>query len=302
MRPQEFLGLHGQELPIRAPILPLPPDSPALRYIPDTSDPFSMCPLWDIHLYATPFTWDQLRDTGQYAELLAEVGRSPSMERVGWLKVSFFRTPVYDFLRHGNFPNVETLVLNARPFPEVLEAVAENESFRSLRYIQIGDDRWAWTGGGVPFAQSLAIASDLALINARHFPHGEMRNSLRKLVRAIAAAQPTPTPAPAPLAPVFAPAPLPTIPVPRLLPHTPEGVRAANAVILTAIVLFAAIGLIRVFVRDRTPPVPEYKFDYDPNKHKIPPAVFDAEKLIRPVDDPQKPTNPPAVPPSTRRD
>ena len=46
------------------------------------------------------------------------------MECVGWLKVSFFRTPVFGFLRTGNFANVETLVLNSGPFPQVLEAVA----------------------------------------------------------------------------------------------------------------------------------------------------------------------------------
>ncbi len=67
------------------------------------------------------------------------------MARVGWLKATFFGTPIVHFLlRMGHFENVETLVLNAGPFPEVLIAITENESFRNLRCIHFGDDRGAW--------------------------------------------------------------------------------------------------------------------------------------------------------------
>ncbi|MBN9120227.1 MAG: TIGR02996 domain-containing protein [Planctomycetes bacterium] len=147
LRPQEFLG----RIPVSGGFAfhylpPLPADSPARRYVPEEDGPFAACPLWDVHLFASDRATDPLADRGQYSELLAEVAKSPALERVGWLKVSFFRTPVLDFLRAGNFANVETLVLNSGPFPQVLEAVAENGSFRSLRYVRFGTDRWAWAG------------------------------------------------------------------------------------------------------------------------------------------------------------
>ncbi len=163
------------------PYLALPPDSPLRRYAPD-GDPFAVCPLWDVHLYASDFHNDPLADRGQYGELLAEVARSPALARVGWLKVSFFHTGVGGLLRTGNFANVETLVLNAGPFPEALEAVAGNESFRSLRYVWFGGDRWAWGNTAIATHRYAALEPKLAEANARHLPHGEMRGVLRALL------------------------------------------------------------------------------------------------------------------------
>src|SRR5262249_30291364 len=74
LRPEEFLD--------QIPPPPLPPDSPAGRYVPPGST-FLTCPLWDIHLYTTPFTFDPRADRGQYTALLAEVGRSPHLARAG---------------------------------------------------------------------------------------------------------------------------------------------------------------------------------------------------------------------------
>ena len=136
------------------------------------------------------------RITDSTATLLADVATSPALERVGWLKVSFFRTPVLDFLRTGNFANVETLVLNAGPFPEVLEAVAENESFRSLRYVQFGEDRWAWATGYPATLRFLALSDKLREANARHLPFGEMRTVLRGILRDTPFVPVPPPPAP----------------------------------------------------------------------------------------------------------
>ncbi|MBA4065812.1 MAG: hypothetical protein C0501_19255 [Isosphaera sp.] len=161
-------------------------------------DWFRAAPLWDVHLYASGWHNDPDADHGQYGPLLAEVGRSPALERAGWLQVSFFATPTADFLRTGSFPNVETLVLNCGPFPDVLAAVAENPSFRNLRYVSFGPDRWAWAGGWAAGQHLAAIEPGLEAANRRHLRYGEMRAAVRVVLGAAAWMADPPEPAPAP--------------------------------------------------------------------------------------------------------
>ncbi len=196
VRPQEFLEQLAPPHVPRQPLPALAPDSPARRFAPEIGSTLRTCPLWDIHLFASNWHNDPLADHGQYADLLAEVGRSPLLERVGWLKVSFFRTPVVEFLRTGHFANVETLVLNCGPSSEVLEAVAENESFRSLRYVRFGYDVWALAPNFAERVHVNALQDKLSVANARHVPFGEMRGVLRGIVRDTPAISLLPPPVP----------------------------------------------------------------------------------------------------------
>jgi hypothetical protein len=246
----------------------------ARRYVPEGADLWLACPLWDVHLYASTWGSDRLADRVQYAALLMEVGRSPRLERVGWLKVSFFRTPVYDFLRTGHFPNVETLVLNAGPFPDVLEAVAENESFRSLRYVQFGSDQWAWAPGYVDQVRFSVLEGKLRAANAKHLPFGEMRTALRAIMRD------TPLP-PAQTIPVAIPEALQT-PMWREIPanagppaSSSETVRGIVGLLL-AVLIFGSVAVRLATTRGtQQPTAPVHQFNYDPDKYKLPPAVYD---------------------------
>jgi hypothetical protein len=296
MRPQEFLG----RVPLRDAIsdrllLTVPEASPARRYLPD-GELFTTCPLWDVHLYATPFTWDPHRDHGQYAELLAEVARSPQLARVGWLKVTFFATPALDFLRAGNFANVETLVLNSGPFPEVLEAVAGNESFRSLRYVEFGDDRdrEAWLPDYPTALRFTALDAKLRSANERHLPYGEMRAALRAILRDT------------PVVPAAALAPAPpsvttfSYPPPSAAPRpsaSPGPLSGCFFWCLASILLRACISVVSPGTSPSPPTAPSIKYDDTPIRYKVPPAVSDAEKLIR---SPKRPLTPQFVPEDRR--
>ncbi|MDY3551064.1 TIGR02996 domain-containing protein [Gemmata sp. JC717] len=191
LRPCQFLRDHTAvpevtgHIPATYEAVPeLPAEHPMRRYV-ASDDPFDAFPLWDIHLYAWAeggYLFDPWADFGQYGELLVRCARSPALARVGQLKLSFFRTSVAEFLRLGNFVNVETLVLNCAGFPEVLEAVAENESFRSLRYVEFGSDEWAWCVTPAARERFDELAPKLAELNGRHLPHGEMRPALRAVL------------------------------------------------------------------------------------------------------------------------
>ncbi len=208
LRPPEFLGHPSLHAPARL-LTPLPADSPLRRCLPECGNLLLACPLWDVHLFASTWDADPHADRGLYADPLAQVGRHPLLERVGWLKVSFFTTPVYEFLRAGHFANVETLVLNAGPFPEVLEAVAENESFRSLRYVQFGHELWSWAPDYPARLRYRALEPKIREANHRHLPFGEMRAALRAILREtpVVPAEPPPAPPPPPVRPRRASAP-----------------------------------------------------------------------------------------------
>ena len=300
--PQQFLGrplAPHQHIPV---LWPLPHDSPALRYIPD-DDPFAACPLWDVHLYATDYMGnDERNDRGQYGDLLTEVGRSPELERVGWLKVSFFRTSVFGFLLNGNFANVETLVLNSGPFSQVLEAVAENESFRSLRYILFGGDWWAWSGAAQMSDRTRTLLSKLTDANQRHLPHGEMRTALRDILGGL---PPRPPPVPLPLRmPDWAHLPAPAVPEPWRDPRPTRAselsARSAWAIGLCCVLVCVVVALlIGPSMKERSP-VPEHKFRYDPDTYKVPPSVYDSEKWNKWQT--TAPTRRPIVPPAEMRE
>jgi uncharacterized protein (TIGR02996 family) len=296
--PQQFLVARPIAGWCVTPIPPLPDDSPVRRYVPDF-DPFAACPLWDVHLYAPGWLNDPLSDHGQYGALLADVAQSPDLERVGWLKVSFFQTSVLGFLRRGNFASVETLVLNAVPFPEVLLAVTENASFRSLRYVQFGDDHAMWARGLPQYLRYLALRDKLRVANERHVPFGEMRGVLRDILRTtplVSVEVPPPAPLPYPL-------PVPT-PIPQWTPRpVPEATKhgCGTATLAFALWLFALV-LAGVFLNSNPAPkssptyptyqplqpihipeykLPEYKFPaFEPHKPLTPltsPAEWNAE-------------------------
>lgn len=236
------------------PFQPLPLRSPARRYVPEGDDPFAACPLWDVHLYAPGWLNDPLADHGQYGPLLDEVAQSPALRQVGWLKVSFLRTPVMDFLRAGQFDNVETLVLNSGPFPGVLEAVAENPSFRSLRYIQFGADRWAWAGTRLTLAQFHVLESRLRPLNDRHLPFGEMRFALRGVLRDR-------LPAPGPR---MGPRPVLTRPLPQpgsgwLSQPTPEEERRLNRIGAFVGLAVSAVFLVAIVFSNKKSSPPTYE-------------------------------------------
>jgi uncharacterized protein (TIGR02996 family) len=285
LRPQQFLR-HApfHDALSDSLLLAVPHDSPARRYLPE-DDLFATCPLWDVHLFASDWHNDPLADRGQYEGLLASVGRSPALARVGWLKVSFFHTPTAEFLRTGNFANVETLVLNCVPFPEVLEAVAENESFRSLRYVHLGDDHFVWAGDDPAVLQYYVLADRLRQANERHLPHGEMRAALRAILND--------QPAPAFTFPVVPPSVPPVSPAP-----VARGAFVRWALAGQVLAVAFVVSLMRAGSVSRPDPQPQYKFDYDPDKYKIPPGAFEAEKLLQPArEPPRQPVAPePGVP------
>jgi uncharacterized protein (TIGR02996 family) len=206
------------------------------------ADRFRHAPLWDVHLCASDYRDDPAADRGQYGPLLAEVGRSPALERVGWLRVSFLRTPAADFLRAGNFANVETLVLNCGPFPEVLAAVAENPSFRSLRYVRLGPDRWAWAGAWAAGQHLLALEPGLEAANRRHVRYGEMRAALRALLGGAVTLTDVPAlpgpdtdePYPRPMVERYVPYPTAELPAGRFLAWLAVGLSVPAAVLLEA--------------------------------------------------------------------
>jgi uncharacterized protein (TIGR02996 family) len=280
LRPHEFLdrlpeGFYDNpHMPFDPAYRPLPPlamNCSARRYVPEGGDLWLACPLWDVHLYASTWGHDRLADHGQYAALLTEVGNSPRMERVGWLKVSFFGTPVYDFLRTGHFPNVETLVLNAGPFPDVLEAVSENESFRCLRYVQFGSDPWAWAPGYVDRLRFTVLEGKLRAANAKHLPFGEMRTALRAILRST------------PLVPANLPP--PAVPLPLRMPEwatsPPPGPPNGKRLFVALLFVLYGIGLVfRVVIGvgsgSKSPPTtPDVKIRYEPASEKRQPATID---------------------------
>jgi uncharacterized protein (TIGR02996 family) len=182
LRPQELLNHPLPFTPHYRPLPPLPDDSPSRRFAP-TNDPLAACPLWDVHLFASDWYTDPLADRAQFGPLLGEVALSPALSRIGWLKLSFFRTPVLELLAVGNFANVETLVLNCWPSAEVLDAVAGNDSFRSLRYVRFGSDVWQWAQGDRDRKRLSGLEALLQEANDRHVPFGEMRAVLGSLLR-----------------------------------------------------------------------------------------------------------------------
>jgi uncharacterized protein (TIGR02996 family) len=289
LRPAEFLVGHHTELGGPRAFPPLRPDLPARRYLVDDSF-LSLCPLWDVHLYALDFNPGEFRleapELGIVAHDLLELGQSPAMARVGWLQLSFARTPAAEFLRTGNFPNVETLVLNCGPFPEVLEAVAANESFRSLRYVRFGPDRWAWDReGSLPNrVRSASLMVRLEDANIKHMPYGEMRTVLRKIVADPSAMS---LPPENPPAPPLSPPPLRLYR--RVLvarsPHSPNpalGYDAVFAWCLTFLgVIVALVALLETPAKPKSsPPLPEFKVpDLQPIKPEVLEAVDQLNKI-----------------------
>ncbi len=166
-----------------------------------TDEPLRVAPLWDIHLYASDWHNDPHADRGQYDHLLNTIAQSPALERIGWLKVSFFHTSTTNFLLTGRFYNVETLVLNYGPFPEVLAAVAANESFRSLRYVSLGNDTRIWTGQPRSTIQIASTMVQLVEANRRHRPYGGMRLELGKIALTVTNIPDPTIPGPFPWAP-----------------------------------------------------------------------------------------------------
>lgn len=257
----------------------------------DGNDYFSLCPLWDVHLYASTWWGDRMADHGGYGELLMQVAESPSLERVGWLKVSFLRTPAAEFLRQGNFPNVETLVLNCGPFPEVLEAVAENESFRSLRYVQFGTDGWAWAArGSRAWNHLITLAPKIDDTNRKHLPYGEMRGELKRILADTPPLSP-PTPIPLPL-----PKPLPELAalLNRLesrRQHTSEGAGAGIGLAIAGVlfgIFFAATRDDRPQTtpqRLNTPEIPKF----DPDLFKPLPNLLPDPETMRMLEELGKP-------------
>jgi hypothetical protein len=253
------------------PFPPLPDDSPSRRYVTEEDGPLAACPLWDMHLYASGGLQELPSEHWQNGALLAEVATSPALARIGWLQVSFHHPSVLNFLRTGNFVNVETLVLNSGPFPEVLLAVAENESFRSLRYVRFGKDRWAWASPYARMLHYLALADKLQTANERHVPFGEMWSVLRNILHD------TPlVPVSRPTVPVEIPEALQT-PTWRRVGVTPAHAGAEDArgiVWLIILAMLFAFASIRTATRE-VPDPPAHKFDYKPDHYKIPPAAHE---------------------------
>lgn len=283
LRPHEFLADFSDTFGPASDRFPI--GSPLYTLLPPPTETWNAAPLWDVHLFASTWHNDPDADTGQYGPALDEVGASARMERVGWLKVSFARTPVLNFLRYGRFPNVETLVLNSGPFPEVLQAASANDSFRNLRYVQFGDDIWHWVWTVEEHGRFHEIASAVTRANGTDPAFGAMPAALARIV---AGAPPV---RPAPVQPAALPRYPNAGPNPPLL--DPRGDAAAGRMWLLAFCV-AAGGLLRVGCgalstnapsdrpADRYPPV---RFDTAPgrNQYQIAPEVLDAlDQLHRP--------------------
>lgn len=252
LRPDQFLGTTESDRPVWNPLPPLPADHPMRRYVAST-DPFDAFPLWDVHLCARAdggYPFDPWADFGQYGELLARCAQSPALARVGLLKVSFFRTSAVEFFRTGNFANVETLVLNCVPFPGVLEAVAGNESFRNLRYVEFGDDEWAWNVTPAAQERLAELRPKVNDLNQQHLPYGEMRAALRAILGGLEPIPVVRLPLRMPewaRLPEPAPAPSAAWPgLPRPTAHTNKG--RSTAYNVTVFVLFALLVLACVAV------------------------------------------------------
>jgi hypothetical protein len=207
------------------------------------------------------------------------------------LKVSFLRTLVCDFLRAGNFVNVETLVLNSGPFPEVLEAVTQNESFRSLRYIQFGNDREGWITSYPIALRFNTLAGKIRTANERNVPHGEMREVLRGILRntPLVPAAPPATKRPTP---TFGPAPL------RRAMLTPEGELKSSwswVVGVFCLAIICTIGILLAAWKQKHPSLPN--LDYKPNEFKVLSAE-EIEKLKKQksITVPTKPATPATKP------
>lgn len=275
---------HFLNLAAAGGLSPLPDNSPARRYAPEGEGWFAACPLWDIHLYAPGWLNDPNADQGQYGPLLDEVAQSPALRQVGWLKLSFLRTPVIEFLRTGRFDNVETLVLNSGPFPDVLRAVADNESFRSLRYIAFGTDLWAWAPSYPERVRFYTLQSQFAVLNDKHLPFGAMRDAVRSVL------ENTPLTLP-PMPPAVNPSPLPAPPTFAATASAGDGGSGRFATWLIAVV---AVGAVRILTSGpgthsaptipyRAPSAFDFKpIDLKPLEYKIP------DHLLFPTGDPLK--------------
>jgi hypothetical protein len=185
---------------------------------------------------------------------------------------------------------VEALVLNARPFPEVLEAITENESFRSLRYVSFGANDWAWAPTYPDRLRFITLASKLSRANQRHVPHGEMRGVLRAILRDTPVVPAAAAPAP--------------VPLPLRMPEwatgsePPSPLRALNyrVVLWVCLAIPLLLGYVMLTNRSGNSTTAPTKLDYTPDRHRIPPVVSDAEKRIKPsVFDPRR--KPPAAMP-----
>ncbi|HEY1190925.1 MAG TPA: TIGR02996 domain-containing protein [Gemmata sp.] len=305
LRPYQFLrdpmsapAVVGAAALPSAPGLTLPREHPMRRYV-ASDDPFDMFPLWDVHLCARAeggYLFDPWADFGQYGELLARCARSPALARIGWLKVSFFRTPAVEFFRTGNFANVETLVLNCVPFPDVLEAVAGNETFRSLRYIEFGDDEWAWCVTPAAGERIAELGPKIAGLNNQHLPYGEMRSALHRLLGGLEPIPPVrlplrmpewarlPKPAPADLLP---PSPALALIRERLANPKPPAEDSRRGIAIVVAVFAVLLMLACVLFGGRSEPMaPAHKFDDNPDRFKVPPAVYEIEKWKAPKADP----------------
>lgn len=272
LRPHEFLApLQDVSRPWTA---RFPYRSRLPELLPDGADPWNAAPLWDVHLFASTWAHDPEADTGQYGPVLDEVGQSARMERVGWLKVSFARTPVLNFLRHGRFPNVETLVLNSGPFPAVLHAVSANDSFRCLRYVQFGDDEWLWAPTFADRQRFRDVAREVHTVNQTEPAFGAMPAALARVLGVA----PLPVTVP-PLAElqrlVLPPASLP-------LSRFRERIEAEGREIAKwfgAFVFVSAIAVVlaRAMRDPRPEPAPpQIKFDSDASKYQLSPEVLKA--------------------------
>lgn len=306
LRPYQFLRnpelappADGLIPPRYDPVPPLPQGHPMRRYVPG-DDPFDTFPLWDLHLCARAdggYPFDPWADFGQYGELLARCASAPALARVGHLKVSFFRTSAVEFLRTGGFVNVETLVLNCVTFPEVLEAVAENESFRSLRYIEFGADQWVWCVTPAARERFEDLAPKLAELNRRHVPHGEMRSALRALLGGL-------EPIPVVRLPLRMPEwarlpPAPTVPPSHAALEDTRATRRptraeelspryAWAIGIVCLVIIVFVGWITAQSNKSPPVVPAHKFNHDADRYKISPAVHEIEKWKASPTEPSK--------------
>lgn len=293
LRPHEFLSpLEDVSRPWMA---RFPYRSRLPELLPDGADPWNAAPLWDVHLFASTWAHDPEADTGQYGPALDEAGQSARMERVGWLKVSFARTPVLNFLRYGKFPNVETLVLNSGPFPAVLRAVSANESFRSLRYVQFGDDQWLWVRSHEERERFRFAEKVISEANGTEPAFGVMRTALAGIVQTVPRLLLPPPPPPPPLPPPPPPPVLLQLPTWAQL-KTPTSAREQDIeavkyfLSFAFLFLLAGVGwLVRQPASEQKPaprPVPAVKSNTDLDKHKIPNEAIEAAKQL------QKPTQP----------
>lgn len=245
LRPHEFLADFSETFGPASDRFPV--GSPLYTLLQPPAETWDAAPLWDVHLFASTWAHDPDADRGQYGPALDEVGQSPRMARVGWLKVSFAATRALDFLRTGRFPNVETLVLNCGPVPDVLEAVLANDSFRCLRYVWFGPDEWKWVQTDSERDRFRETVREVHAENAAEHGFGAMRTGLARVLG-------------------VAPPPVPLPPLPELQrlvqpPPNPGIERAADSLTNAfsyALVLLVGVALLMALFK--TPPPSSREF------------------------------------------